>query len=300
MIKFIFNVVFFIFILTSWHCVAGVPTVTKKYEYGYKYKDEYGFNVLRGRPEFHPLTNNEEYTFLSPGYLFNDVKNRQIQLRTNMFVVLLIEGIRNGRLKLTTQLINKSNKSYFIHSIFLTLFKVNSNDGYSSSCRQDLLIVTKSARLEYMGTFCHGYDDSPDSGDWVELVPGKIYSMSMYLDNTLYTFPSGHRMYSIGTLEYPFVDAQWFSHQRINYSTFNILKWRYECKVDRRKNYLISLNVCINNTSIIEDNFYKFIQLYTVDDNGTSQHEFKIRSEQILIDIDGSELLKNKSEHNYH
>ncbi|AUZ63341.1 hypothetical protein C2U53_05460 [Citrobacter sp. CFNIH10] len=294
MINFMVRFIFLSFILTSSYCMADFPVVTKKYEYGFKYKDKHGFNVLGEKAQFHPLINNEKYTFLFPGYLFNDMENRNLQFKKNMFVVLSVDKKTNGKLKINTRLENRSNKSYFIHSIFLNLFNENSKEGFSSSCRQDLMIVTNSTRLEYMGGFCHGYDDSPYSGDWVEIRPGEIYSMSMYLDNKLYTFPSGHRTYSIGTLEYPFVDAQWFSRQRINNLMFNVLEWRHECVFNHDKNYLIPRNFCIDinhNIPFIENDFYDLMSLYNEDNSSLPQHEFKVRSEQVFVDIDGNKLL---------
>lgn len=289
------NVVFFFLILVSWHCYADFPVVTKKYEYGYKFMDDLGFNVLGEEPEFHPLINSEKYTFLYPGYILNDVENRHIQLKKNMFISLSIINNHAGKLNVTTKLTNNSNESYFIHRFFLTLFGLNSTDGYSASCRQDLLIVTNSARLEYVGGKCHGYDDSFNSGDWVEIGPGKIYSMSIDLDNTLYTFPPGHHMYSIGTLEYPFVDAQWFLHQRVYGAMFNILKWRYECKMGQAEKYLMLRSICSKNSSAIKDDFYEFMHFYIKGDGGISQHEFRIRSEQVYIDVDGSELFLSRN-----
>lgn len=274
---------------------SRLPRCHKKYEYGYKYTDDLGFNVVGTKPEIHPLMHSEEYTFLSPGYILNDVENKQTQFKTKMFISLSIEKNIDGKLIAVTKLENKSNKSYFVHSIFLTLFKLKSSDNYSSSCRQDLLIVTNSTRLEYIGGKCHGYDDRFDSDEWVEIGPGKIYIMRINLDNNLYTFPSGNRMYSIGTLDYPFVDIQWFSLQRIYDSVFNILKWRYDYKIEQDENYLFLHNISFTSPPTIKDDFYKFMRTYISDRNIISKHQFTIRSKQILIEINGSALFPSKN-----
>lgn len=288
--KIMSDVVFFCLVLVSWRCYADFPVVTKKYEYGYTFRDELGFNILGEEPKFHPLIDSEEYTFLYPGYMLNDEENRYIQSKKNIFITLSVINNHGAKLDVTTRLINKGNESYFIHKFFLTLFSLNSTDGYSASCRQDLLIVTNSARLEYIGGNCHGYDESFDSSDWMEIEPGEIYPITIGLDNTLYTFPPGHQVYSIGTLEYPFVDAQWFSHQRIYRAMFNIFKWRYECKVGQGEKYFMLRDICSKNSVAIKDDFYEFMRFYIKGDGGISQHEFRIRSEQVYIDVDGSEL----------
>lgn len=61
----------------------------KKYEYGYTFRDELGFNILGGEPMFHPLIDSEEYTFLYPGYMLNDEENRYIQSKKTYLLLCL-------------------------------------------------------------------------------------------------------------------------------------------------------------------------------------------------------------------
>lgn len=292
MSKNIISVLFFTLLLTSWYCAADFPIVTKKYQYGYKYKDDYGSNILGEAPRFHSLVNIEKYIFLYPGYLYSDELNKKIQSEKSMFVLLNIEKNDKDKLIAITKFVNKSNKSYFIHNFFITLFKDKSMYGYSSGCRQDFLIVTNSARLEYMGYSCHSYDEDPNSGNWVKIGPGKSFSMKTYLDNSLYTFPSGLRKYSIGTLEYNFVDEDWLSFQRVNVMISAILEWQDHCGFNQWRRELIFNHDCNKNVGIVEKNFFRTNYFFGSYSEALSQHEFKIRSEPVIIEVNGSLLIK--------
>lgn len=75
---------------------------------------------------------------------------------------------------------------------------------------------------------------------------------------------------------------------------FNVLEWRHECVFNHDKNYLIPRNFCIDinhNIPFIENDFYDLMSLYNEDNSSLPQHEFKVRSEQVFVDIDGNKLL---------
>ncbi|HHN8624115.1 hypothetical protein [Escherichia fergusonii] len=277
--KFINYAIFCFLLLFSLNSIADDLLIFKKYGYGYGES-----RIVTDSPFFYPLRDDEKYVFLSPGYLLDDKGNKKLQSEINMFIRLFAEQKSKKEVVMTIEFENKSHHSFYLPDIFLTFFKKNKQDmAYTSSCKQDFLIITDNSRLDFLGSFCNGYDDDPDSGNWFEIKSGEKYVVSIYLNKSLYAFPPGLRRYKVGTLEYPFVNEQWLVRQRIYKKMFNLLSQKYICFFNKDNSHLEPDNSCLGDNN--DDEIKKL--LLNLDMSGEKlEDKFNIRSNQVYIDID--------------
>lgn len=261
---------------------------------GYGHNNTYIFN---GEYDFYPLVDDEKYVFLYPGYLLNNADNISLQSRLNMFINLSVERTPTNKIVMVIIFENKSEDDFYIPGVYLNFFRDESESEINnSSCKRDFLIISGDFRLDYLGSFCKGYDEDPDSGDWIKIESGKKFVIKMYLNASLYAFPVGIYSYEIGTLEYPFVNERWFFYQRIYKSMFDILSVKYQCGIHSSSTYALALRrnslqwhcVCFSNDDVNE--FFERINMFgNIDEN-----KFLIRSNNVLVEIDSLHLYHQK------
>lgn len=269
--------------------LADDSLITKKYAYGYGFSRGY-ISVVDGKPMFYPLLNEERYNFLYPGYLVSSKESKEIQSDLGIDIKLAVEA-RSGNVQTNVIFNNASGQSFFVHKRYLPdVYKIKNGAIVSELCSQTFLVVTDNSRLDYMGALCD-YDYDLDPNSWVEIKSGKAFSFTVDL-NRSYIFPPGYRKYNIGTLEYPIVNKKWFTVQNVYKEMFDIFNWKYECRIERPKNYLALGSDCVNDV----DNSMEFF-LLNLSLSGGNDNIFNVRSNQVVVNINGDDiqsLLKNK------
>lgn len=282
-----FRQVFFLLLtlhLLSFNLVANELGVVK-YEYGrreslndsflpgnvnaiYKYEYPYGFE--RG---YFPTS---------------DIENREIKKEHAISVLLSVKK-NNDYVIATVTIKNNGSKSYYSSPYSLPWYNTNPDGSKTSSiCWESFHVTTSNILLHFFGLTCDGGDSN--KSEWREIKSQESISFNTTL-NDVYELPTDKRIYEITTSNYTLVNDEWFYQRSIKELLFSILN------VDSTKICPISQHVVYahRDERICEsynDNFSGIEEvLYRAGINGESnENEISIRSEPVVIEIDGSKI----------
>lgn len=275
-----------VFIVGSCSVHANENVVLQKYTYGYPYSSE----GRRNKPVIDPLpkaglTHDGKVNVIYPYYSIDEQQSNLEQYKHHLHVHLSLRIIKQ-HVVATVNFQNRSGQAYFVHKSRLAIEDPDFYPLYGPA----FSIATEGVSSFYLGNRWHFDDEVNDSKvAWQELPDNKNYSFTVKL-NDAYAFLSKKHDYSIGTLEYSIVNAQWFVEKRIYKALVSILEWKYlTCQIRENSNYIFRINkLCLvgySNEIPISD------FLYELDLQGfNSDNYFEIRTNQVKIKIDGDKL----------
>lgn len=259
----------------------------------FSFADESYFSIIYGygkhngadNPYVYPLSIENKKNY----YMLSSFDNNKEQNLHQVFAYLSVEKkVHQALAKVTFN--NSSKESYFIHRNRLTL----DNDGedvstISSTCGKTFVISTNSILLDYLSSRCE-FDEYNFDHDWVEIPAGQSRSFSFVL-NDAYVFLPGEHRYDIGSLEYYFTDAKWIRKKKIYRSLFDIIKFRVGiCSSRLGGDYIFQKNNshCEPEDEDLIDIEYFLWRLGL--NGGLEKMYYNIRTNQVVIDIDGSDI----------
>ncbi|ECF3155634.1 hypothetical protein ACVUCS_004459 [Salmonella enterica subsp. enterica] len=239
------------------------PTKLNYYDYYYPFPD---YGVF----QYYTISENES--------LYKQNKNK---------IYLNLSAHQKGRLVVATiTLSNKSRKSYFIHR--LTLPQTIDGDPYWPLCSGVFIPIMDNIQLDFFKKATCRFGDWTSKSVWREVLPGEALSFDVTL-NDYYIFLPGAHQYNIGTVEFTIVNSEWFSEQHIYKHFLAIVNWDID-------------SVCLHMDNIIyglekwqvwrDCGYYRGHGLFQdflerFDYSGGNDHIFKVRSNQVVVDIDG-------------
>ncbi|EMV7407032.1 TPA: hypothetical protein ACJJXJ_004605 [Enterobacter soli] len=215
----------------------------------------------------------------------SDIEN----INTKKILNVSLELLLNKKQKIilsTIRLTNHGDKSIFIPEISFSALNMN-----LLITTDDIMLVYLGGKFDYRGNF--------ERTDWIEVLPGEMISLTQVLNDN-YEFLPGKRFYSISSLEYTVVDEKWFTDKHIFNSLISINTSRInDCHIKKgtpyvlKKRWMCTLDIKNKGMSLV-DLLEKFGFHNAIDDNA-----FKIRTNQVFIEIDGNEVssLYEKNKH---
>lgn len=240
------------------------------------------------------------YNRVSPGYRMSDDESAVEQKRHDLYANLTVR--QEGQYVLATVTFkNKSIQPYYIHKSRLP--GENGTDFYPL-CGNTFSIRADDIHLDYIGNRCQFTDNCfGELANWYEISPGEEYQFTVklndfYIDintNTYaygYVFPEGVKRYNIGSLEYSIVNEKWFIEQSMYELIFDILDFKYQyCKGDRANHVIEIHDLCSIYYSETPSVFYFERYLKDLNGNNFGDTYFEIRTNQVILNIDGGTLL---------
>lgn len=199
----------------------------------------------------------------------------------------------------TVVLSNKSQRSYFVHRLTLPL-DVNGGP-YSSLCSGVFIPIMDNIQLDFLKKTKCSFGEWKNKSVWHEILPGKELSFDVTL-NDYYAFLPGIHRYNIGTVEFTIVNQEWFTEQYIYEYFLSIMNWRAERECTNpidKITYGIEKwrvwRICgpYSGLGLFQDFLARFGY------HGGNDNIFKIRSNQVVVTIDGDRASPPYSLRNY-
>lgn len=280
-------VIIFSFVFCMCHAFASEDVVLNRYGYGLRKWNE-------------SLNKYDKAMVSDHGgiyyhYNISDSKSKLEQSKRGIYVHLEVRQ-EGSNVIAEVNFYNRSHHSYFI---FKNNIGLSNGDGFYPLCDDAFMVTTEGIRLDYLGMFC-AFDSNQyidEKINWLEIPAGNAYSFTINL-NDVYNFLPEKRRYNIGSLEYIIVNNDWFTEQLIYgyYGTlFSILDWQYMCKVNEGGNYIEKRWLCESDAARDDKSAQSFLRRFDYDGLDRGNY-FKIRTNQVVIDVDGDKTFPPKPE----
>lgn len=247
----------------------------------------YGYGKLNGvdYPHIYSLSLENKKSY----YVLSSFDNNKEQNLHKIFAYLSVE---KKKYQVLAKVIfnNLSKESYFVHRNRITLDNDDAEVGIiSSMCGKTFAITTNNVLLDYLSSKCE-FDEYNFDHDWIE-IPARQSRVFSFILNDAYVFLPGEHRYDIGSLEYYFTDVRWIRKKKIYRSLFDIMKFRVGiCSSRLGGDYLFQKD---NGYCASEDedsiNIEYFLWRFGLN-GGIEKMYFNIRTNQVVIDIDGSDV----------
>ncbi|EML4683403.1 TPA: hypothetical protein U2L42_002557 [Citrobacter amalonaticus] len=244
---------------------------------------KYGYGRFSGidRPFIYILHPDDDNHYFGISLL----QSNKSQLQHNLYTHLSVKRKEHKIISVVTFL-NKSEKSYFIHRNRLTLdTEGGSFHSFSQMCGETFLITTNTIRLDYLGSRCE-FDRYYFDNDWVEIPSHRSISFNFIISDVYVFLPGKHR-YNFGSLEFYVTDSKWITIKKINRLMFDIFQYKYKAFSQPEHGYLFPLEE--RHYDHEQYDIRELFQSLNLN-GGQGNMYFNIRTNQLIIDIDGNEV----------
>ncbi|WP_330986211.1 MULTISPECIES: transposase [Enterobacterales] len=268
------------------YSIGGVASI--KYGYG---KDKFGNVNITYEPELYLLKDSLSYRELLkknsdstvrdiyPYYSISIFDNQMVKRNNNINVTLSVQKSK-GKVLALVRFYNKSGRSYYVHRNFLP--------SHGSMCDSAFLITTDNIKLDYLGRHCQYESDGIKyiRSNREEIKPGKSYSF-FYTLNKEYEFLPGKHQYNIGSLEYSLVTDEWFIEYDIYVLMFRMF-YGYAYCPELTYDYVVLNRRWYCTSSGPEESELRYFLEQLGFDGGRSKSSFEIRTNQVIVTINGT------------
>lgn len=274
------------FILNICSVQANEALMPKKYGFGSLEWE----GMYHEKPEIYPLQEPEAYQYLQSwrgiNSEYHDKYEGQVpQAVQGMYFNILIHK-KNNNIMATLTFYNEGEQDYYVHRGRIP--SKSNHPLWGPLCSESFLITTGRIKLDYLGRECY-FDINYEENNWVK-IPSQEQRTYIVILNHAYEFLPGKHRYNISSLEYLFVNNQWFIEQRIINSMFSTLDWECVFEHNAKKSTHLSKDYEKNNDYDVRDcSFKSLLNKYGID-GGRSKYYFRVRSPQVVINIDGDKV----------
>lgn len=281
--------VVFIFITISF-CNSPSVFANELTKLKYSYGRRELLSDLSYKPGYiYPLESGKyPYEFIGRYFSTSSIENRRLENEHGIFMNMSVKK-QHDNIVAVTKISNRGSESYFIRN---ATFPQHFDDGNGLTslmqCWSNVIITTDDIMLYFFGSTCDGL--SLDRNEWTEIKPHDVLEVTTVL-NESFEFLTDKRRYEIFSSDYWMVKESWFVQRSINELLFPILNMNaaQTCPVSREVFYIYKEErICESYF----DNFSGIAEvLYRAGINGESNdNEISIRSEPVMIEIDGSKI----------